>query len=427
MKTIARFVFDYVTCVVKGDATYYSWMAFLGVLVLPLIYGTYLHATDGLIVTGMTSQVSDGLYIANFIFLVGVAAGAVTVVFPAYIYNHKGLHDVAVLGEMLAVAAVVMCQMFILAHMGRPDRLWHMMPYIGIFNWPGSVLPWDVVVLSGYLAINLVCGFYYLYTKYTGTQVNRKFYMPLIYLSIPWALSIHTVTAFFLSTMPARPMWHTGLMPIRFIATAFAAGPPLIILIFLIIRRNTKLWIDDSAIRMLVNIITYCMGIVVFLTMSEIVTDLYSPTEHSLGLQYLMFGVNGLNDLVPWFWSSLAMNVTAFVMFLIPSIRHNYQLLPIACVLAFCGIWIEKGMGLVVPGYIPSPIGEFTQYFPTPIEVLVTVGNWAFGLIILTVLLKGAIGIMLGEAKASDRERSARDGFRERRFSRSERFARQRS
>jgi len=320
-----------------------------------------------------------------------------------------------------------MCNLFILAHMGRPDRLWHMMPYIGIFNWPGSVLPWDVVALSGYLAINLVCGFYYLYSKYTGTQINRKFYMPLIYLSIPLALSIHTITAFFLSTMPARPMWHTGLMPIRFIASAFAAGPPLIILIFLIIRKNTKLRIDDSAINMLVNIITYCMGIVVFLTMSEIVTYLYSPTEHSLGLQYLMFGVNGLYDLVPWFWASLAMNITAFVMFLVPSIRHNYQLVPIACVLAFCGIWIEKGMVLVVSGYIPSPIGEFTQYFPTKIEVLVTVGTWALGLLILTVLLKGAIGIMLGEAKLSERGSIVEDGFRERRFSRSERFARQRS
>jgi Ni/Fe-hydrogenase subunit HybB-like protein len=397
MDKLKRFSVDYVTYVVKGSPAFYAWIAFLCMLIMGLLYGTYLHAADGLRYTGLTDQVHDGLYLANFVFLVGIAAGAVTIVFPAYVYHHKALHAVAVLGEMLAISAVLMCILFIVSHMGRPDRLWHMLPIIGIYNIPNSMLAWDTLVLVGYLLLNLVGGFYYLYKKYTGQPLNDKFYLPLIYVSIVWALSIHTVTAFFLNTMPARPMWHHSMMPIRFISTAFAAGPSLIILIFLIVRTRTKLWIENSAIDQLATIITYCLGLALFLTLSEVVTDLYANTEHAMGLQYLMFGMHGFSDLVPWFWGSLAASIAAFVILLTPYWRSNYRLLAVACILAFCGIWIEKGMGLLIPGFIPTPIGEFTQYFPTTLEIIVTLGNWAIGFLVLTVLLKGAIGILLGD------------------------------
>jgi molybdopterin-containing oxidoreductase family membrane subunit len=349
----------------------------------------------------MTSQIHDGLYFANLVFLVGVAAGAVTIVFPAYVYHHEGMHKVAVLGEMLAITAVIMVMMFVFAHMGRPDRLWHMIPPWGIYSF-SSMLGWDVMVLNGYLILNFVCGYYYLWCKYTGNPINNKWFLPVVYVAIVWALSIHTVTAFLISTMPSRPMWHHSMMPIRFIVTAFAAGPCLIILTFLIIRKNTKFWIEDSAINLLSTIVTWCLGLAIFLTMSEIVVELYARTEHANGLYYLMFGLHGLTSLVPWFWSSVILMVASFVLFLIPSVRTNYKRLPILCVMAFAGIWIEKGMGLIVPGFIPSPIGEVTEYYPSFVEWLMTAGIWAFGFFILTILLKGAIGILLGDIKYGD-------------------------
>ena len=399
MDKFARFVLDYVSYVARGSPKFYAWLASLGALIAIWAYGNYLQATEGLAITGLTDQVSDGLYLGNFVFLVGVAAAAVTVVFPAYVYRHKALHDVTVLGEMVAIAAVIMCILFIISHMGRPDRLWHMLPIIGIYNFPNSMLAFDTLVLVGYLLLNLVGGFYFLYAKYTGGRMNQSWYLPLVYVSMVWALSIHTVTAFVINTLPARPHWNHTMMPIQFISTAFAAGPALIILLFLTIRRNTKLSIADEAINMLSTIVTYCLGIALFLLMSEVVTELYATTEHSLGLQYLMFGAHGLSTLVPWFWASAAAMTVAFVMLLIPGVRKNYRLLPVACVLAFAGIWVQKGVGLLVPGYIPSPIGEFTNYVPTTLEVLVTLGNWAIGFFILTILAKGAVGILLGEVK----------------------------
>jgi len=399
MNRLLSFVTDYWLYIFRGGLKFYSWLGFLGLFVLIWVYGNYMQLSYGMIVTGLTDQVSWGLYLANFVFLVGVAAGAVTVVFPAYVYGHKGLHEVTVLGEMLAISAVIMCMLFVLNHMGRPDRLWHMLPFIGIYNFPGSMLAWDVIVLLGYLILNIVGGFYYLYKKYSNQEINKNFYMPIIYIAIVWALSIHTVTAFLINTMPARPMWHQGMMPIRFITTAFAAGPALIIIVFTIIRNNTKLWIKDEAIDLLSQIVVWCLGIALFLLLSEVVTEFYHPTEHSLGLQYLMFGHNGLTRLVPWFWISLAAMIVPFILLLIPSIRKDYTKLPIICAVAFFGIWVEKGMGLLIPGSIPSPIGEFTEYYPTMIEIFNCLGNWAIGFIVLTLLLKGAIGVLLGEVK----------------------------
>ncbi|MDP6377578.1 MAG: polysulfide reductase NrfD [Pseudomonadales bacterium] len=399
MKPIISFCTDYVLYLFKGGIKYWAWLGFLSIFVVLWAYGNYAQLTQGMIITGLTDQVSWGLYLANFVFLVGVAAGAVTVVFPAYVYKHKALHEVTVLGEMLAIAAVVMCGLFILNHMGRPDRLWHLIPIIGIYNFPSSMLTWDIIVLMGYLLLNVFGGFYYLYKKYTGEPLNNKFYLPIIYVAIVWALSIHTVTAFFMNTMPARPMWHHGMMPIRFISTAFAAGPALIIIVFSIVRNNTKLWIKDEAIDMLSTTVVWCLGIALFLTFSEIVTEFYHPTEHSLGLQYLMFGHNGLNNLVPWFWTSLVGLVATFILLLIPSVRKNRALLPWICAVTFLSVWVEKGMGLMLPGSIPTPIGEFAQYSPTMLEIFNCIGNWAIGFIILTLLTKAGVGVLVGDLR----------------------------
>jgi len=399
MKKLTSFVVDYWTYVLRGGPQFYAWLGFLCIFVVGWIYGNYMQLTHGMIVTGLTDQISWGLYLANFVFLVGVAAGAVTIVFPAYVYKHKASHDVVVLGEMLAISAVVMCMLFVLNHMGRPDRLWHMLPFIGIYNFPGSMLAWDVIVLVGYLILNIVGGFYYLYKKYAQEKVKQSFYLPIVYIAIVWALSIHTVTAFLINTMPAAPMWHHGMMPIRFISTAFAAGPALIIIVFTIVRKTTSFPIKDEAFDLLSQIVVWCLGIALFLTMSEVVTELYHPTEHSLGLQYLMFGHNGLNALVPWFWFSMFAMITSFILLLIPSIRRDMTKLPYICALAFVGVWVEKGMGLMIPGSIPTPIGEFAEYSPTMIEIFNSLGNWAIGFIVLTLLLKGAIGVLLGEVK----------------------------
>lgn len=403
MKQIS-FGIDFLTYALKGGNKLYAWLLFLGFFIMLWVYGNFIQLTQGMVVTNLTDQVSWGLYMSNFVFLVGVAAAAVTIVFPAYVYNYKPLKDVVIIGEMLAISAVVMCILFVLSHMGRPDRLWHMIPGIGILNWPHSMLTWDVLVLNVYLGLNVICGFYYMYKKYTGEPMNKKFYMTFVYISIVWAFSIHTVTGFLLNTMPARPMWFHPIVPIKFIVTAFSAGPAFIILAFFIIRKNTKLEITDEAINMLSTIVTFCLSISIFLTLCEVVTELYPSTEHSFSLKYLIYGKHGLSGLVAWFWAALIMNLIAFALLINPKTRKNHRILPFTCVILFVGIWIEKGMAFVLPGMIPSPIGEFVEYTPSWIEIGNSLGAWAIGLTIFTILARGAIGVQLGEVKHSEAE-----------------------
>lgn len=400
MRHKIQFAIDFMTYAVRGGPKFYLWMLSLGFFILLMFYGAFRQFTEGMIVTNYNDHVSWGLYEAQFVFLVGVAAAAVTVVFPSYVYHHKKLKEIVVLGEMLAIAAVFMVIIFIMFHMGRPDRLWHLLPVVGIFNWPNSMLTWDVLVLNGYLGLNAVCGFYYLYKRYSGQEVNKSFYMPLVYISIVWALSIHTVTAFLINTMPSRPMWFHSMMPIKFISTAFAAGPSMIIIAFLIIRKNTKLKIADEAVELLAQIVTWSLGIAIFLTISEVVTELYPSTEHSFSLKYLMFGKHGLTGLVAWYWSSIILMIGAFILLLTPRFRKDQRFyLPIACAMTFAGIWIDKGMGLIVPAFIPTPIGELSEYTPSWIEIINSLGGWASGLFLFTLLAKGAIGVLLGDLK----------------------------
>lgn len=407
MSNLMKFAVDFWVYAFRGGAKLYLWLGVLSFFILLMLYGVYRQFTLGMIVTNYNDQVSWGLYESQFIFLVGVAAAAVTVVFPSYIYNHKKLKEVVVLGEMLAIAAVCTLLLFILLHMGRPDRFWHMMPVVGIFNFPDALLTWDVLVVNGYLVLNCIAAFYYLYKKYTGKELNMTFFRPLVYVSIFWAVSIHTVTAFLINTLPARPMWFHSIMPIKFISTAFAAGPALIIIAFLVVRRYTRLEVHDHAINLLSQIVAFCLGISIFLGFSEVVTELYQGTEHSFSLEYLIFGHLGFDSLVLWYRAAILLMLSAFVMLLIPRLRKDQKFwLPLACIFTFGGIWIDKGMGLVVPAFIPSPIGEFSEYTPSYIEIINTLGLWSVGLMLFTLLARGAVGVLLGEVRSSGEELS---------------------
>lgn len=386
--TYPRFLWQAVKQSTDGSMRFYVWMTALTAIALVGANAWARQTADGMALTGMTDHVSWGLYIANFTFGVGLAAGAVMMVIPAYLYDDHDMHDVVLVGELLTIAAIVVCLLFVTVDMGRPDRFWHIMPGIGRFNWPISMLTWDVLVLSGYLFINLHVAGYLIYMRFLGKKPEKRWYLPFVFLSIGWAVSIHTVTAFLYSGLGGRPFWNSALLAPRFLASAFVTGPAFVIVLLQLLRSLAGVPIKDGPIRTLHGILRITVLVNLFMVASELFTAFYTGGAHATSARYLFLGLHGKHALVPWIWSAIAMNVTSAVILHLPRTREKLWLLDVACVFAFVGVWIEKGMGLIVPGFIPSTLHELVEYMPTLTEWKITAGIWALGLGVLTILVK---------------------------------------
>jgi molybdopterin-containing oxidoreductase family membrane subunit len=381
-----------------GSAAFYVVMTALTAVALVGANAWAHQVAGGMAVTGLSDHVSWGLYIANFTFIVGLAAGAVMMVIPAYLYDDHDMHDVVLVGELLAIASIVMCTAFIVVDMGRPDRFWHIIPGLGRFNWPISMLTWDVVVLNGYLLINLHIAGYLMYRRFLGLKPQRSWYVPFVFLSIAWAISIHSVTAFLYSGLGGRTFWNSALLAPRFIASAFVTGPAFVIVLLQGLRRFARLHVGEGAINTLRLIIRVTVLVNLFMLLSEVFTAFYTGGHHAASSEYLFFGSHGKTALVPWTWSAIVLNVASvFLVFQRPDGPRARLWLNVGCVCAFCGVWIEKGMGLIVPGFIPSTLHELVEYAPSLTEWKITFGIWAFGLLVLIVGLKLARPVLAGE------------------------------
>ena len=378
-----------IEAVFKGGGKYWT---LLGVLLTIIAVGllAYLRQLDlGLSVTGLSRDVSWGLYIANFTFYVGVAASAVMLVIPYYLHNEKAFRKIIILGEFLAVAAVVVCITFIVVDLGQPSRVFNLFLYPS----PTSILFWDTVVLSGYLLLNIIIGWVTLDAD-SKELPPPAWIKPVIILSIPWAISIHTVTAFIYAGLAARPFWMTALLAPRFLASAFASGPALLILLALLLKRFAGFDPGKESIDKVAKIVVYAIIATVFFLLLEIFTVFYSQEPEAMAhFQYLFFGLDGHYGLVPWMWTSITLAIAAIILLLLPSTRKNAAILAPACAAVIVSVWIDKGLGLIVPGFIPNPLGEVYEYLPTINEALIVLGVWAMGGLILTLLYKVVLGV----------------------------------
>jgi Ni/Fe-hydrogenase subunit HybB-like protein len=378
-----------------GGKNYWRWLTLLvGLMALGFLSYMRQFAT-GLGITGLSRDVTWGLYIAQFTFLVGVAASAVMVVLPYYLHNWKAFGKITILGEFLAIASVTMCMLFIFVDMGQPTRVINII----LYPTPHSLMFWDMISLSGYLVLNVLISHVTLDAERKGVK-PPAWIKPVIILSIPWAISIHTVTAFLYSGLAARPFWMTAILAPRFLASAFSSGPALLILMCLILRRITRFDAGTEPVQKLALITTYAMSINVFFVLMELFTSLYSGIpEDAEHFEFLFFGLAGKTTLVPWMWAAEILAVTALVLLINPKTRHNEKTLAVGCVAVFLSIWIEKGLGMIVTGFVPSPLGQVTTYVPTAPELFISLGIYAVGLLLITLFYKIALSLR-GEVPA---------------------------
>jgi [DsrC]-trisulfide reductase subunit P len=381
----------------SGTKRYWGWIFFL-LIFIGIGFICYLYQfQEGLRITGMARDVSWGLYIGQFTFLVGVAASAVMVVLPYYLHDVEEFGRITILGEFLAISAVIMCMLFVFVDMGYPTRVLN----IVFYPTPNSMLFWDFLVLNGYLFLNIFIGWNVLAAERKAVA-PPKWVKPLIYLSIPWAISIHTVTAFLYAGLPSRHYWLTAIMAVRFLGSAFAAGPAFLIILALLVKRLTGFDPGQKAILKLKNIVAYAMLLSIFFVLLEFFTAFYSNIpSHKQPLEYLFWGLGGYSEYVPWTWISAVVGVLSAFLLLLPLVRKSNAWLVAACIGVFGSLWIEKGLTLVITGFVPSPLEHITQYTPTLPEIFIAFGVWTVGFLVLTLLYKIAISVKLDPNSAS--------------------------
>jgi molybdopterin-containing oxidoreductase family membrane subunit len=397
VRLFTQFVGGSVRQVLRGHALYWGWLAFLTALIVSGLLAYARQVDQGLVVTAMRDQVSWGFYIGNFTFLVGVAAAAVVLVVPAYVYDWGPIREIVIFGELLAISAIMMCLLFVLVDIGRPERFWHLLPPAGRLNFPDSILAWDVLVLNVYFLINFVVVTHIVYMAFTGRHYDKRVVVPLVLLSIPTAVGIHTVTAFLYNGLAARPYWNSSILAPQFLASAFCSGPAILLFVLQLLRRFTRFEIKDDAIWKIAELMAYAMFLNLFLHGAEAFKEYYSNTEHLMYTRYWFQGLGQHKTLVPFAWTAVTLNVTAFLLFIVPAARRNWVTLNIGCFATYAGCYIEKGMGLIIPGLTPDTLGEIYEYYPSMTELRVAAGVFAMGFLVFTLMLKVAVPIALNE------------------------------
>ena len=294
-----------------------------------------------------------------------MAAAAVVLVIPAYIYDWKPIREIVIFGELLAVSAIVMCMLFVTVDIGRPDRFWHLIPPIGRLNFPRSILAWDMVVLNIYFVLNFVVVTHILFRAFWKRPYDKRLVVPLVLLSVPMAVGIHTVTAFLYNGLAARPYWNSSILAPQFLASAFCSGPAILLFALQLLRRFTRFEIQDEALHKIAELMAYAMFLNLFLHGAEAFKEYYSDTEHLLYTRSWFQGLGpGYRTLVPFAWTAVGLNVLAFVLFITPATRRNWIWLNVGCFATYAGCYIDKGMGLIIPGFTPDTLGEIYQVLP---------------------------------------------------------------
>jgi Ni/Fe-hydrogenase subunit HybB-like protein len=397
---IRKFVSFNIFClkeVVRGGIAYYAWLLFLGVLIIIGVAGYREQVIHGHIVSNMSDTVPWGLFIGTYAFLVGVAAAAVALAVPGYVYNWEPIKEIVVLGEIIAISAVVMALLFVTADLGHPERIWHAVPILGKPNLPLSLIAVNILVLNSYLVLNIMIVTYFLYSSYLRRPYNKLLFMTLMLTSIPMAFSIHAVTAFIFNVLPARPYWNSAILVPRFISTALCAGPAIMILAFKILRKVANIDIKDKALFKIAEMVAIVLFVNLLLFVAEVVTEFRSATTHTVHIQFYFQGLEGHQQLVLWAWSGALCNIFAFILLLIPKTRNNHITLNIGCVLVIVGVFIEKGIGLVLPGLSPGTLGMLYEYNPSMVEMMISVGIAGVGAFVFTILSKVAIPLTFRE------------------------------
>jgi molybdopterin-containing oxidoreductase family membrane subunit len=307
-------------------------------------FAVYVYVTQqlryGLGVTGMNTPTYWGLYIVNFVFFVGLSAGGVIVASLVHAFNIERFKSVARIAELLAISCLVLAITFITLDLGRPDRLFNLLRYGRI----ESPLLWDVIVISIYLVVSMAYGYFgtrldlvkcmklfpprrWLYRLlalgYTDDSPqaaarDRKVLRILAIIALPLAVALHSVTAWILGLVKAKPGWHSALLGPLFVVSATVSGLALVILTVAFVKKILKLPIREELLEDLGRLLAFAIPVLGYFLFAELLTVTFAAEPTKIAIFEEMI----LGKWAPIFWFNLIVGlVVPLVVLLKPSPR----------------------------------------------------------------------------------------------------------
>ena len=350
-----------------------------------------MQLSQGLSLTGMSTANSWGLYIAMFMFFVGLSAGGLIVASSASVFHIKRFKAVALPAIVLSTVCICLAGMFVLIDLGGIQRIWR------LFTGPNfaSPLVWDICVITLYLVINIL----YLVNMRRG---NDRVVTIISRFALPCAILVHSVTAWIFGLQMAKEGWYSAIMAPIFVASAMDSGLALLLVVLGVLKKAGIYDTSRELMAMLAGLLCTCVAVDAFFIFCEVLTMAYPGAAGAETLALLTTGPTA-----PFFWFEIICGlVIPFCILVFAKNRQSAVLINVACVLIVVGVFCKRVWLLFTAFIVPNVMGApgiisgsseaahatgtasfavLSSYAPTPIEILVAAG--VISLVILAFMV----------------------------------------
>lgn len=403
-----------------NSVRYYAWLALLAAAVLLGLIAYVIQVRKGLIVTGLRDQVSWGIYISSFVFWVGVSKGGTMISAILRVTNAEWRTPMTRLSEAITVLALITGAPMIIADLGRPDRMWHLLRYGRI----QSPLIWDFLSVMTYLT---ACVIYFYLPLIPDLAIlandarfpdwRRKIYRALSFnwrntpeqhqlleraihlmaiIVIPLAVSVHTVVSWIFA-MTLRPGWNSTIYGPYFVVGAIYSGGAAVLVAMWALRRAMHLenYIQPVHFRKLGKLLLASTLVYLYFNINEYLTVGYKLEGFERDLVESLF----IGRYAKIFWSVQLLGVIVpiailMIFLLIKKLeRFSVGAVGVSSLLIVMGAWVKRFL-IVVPTletpFLPAQRipAAWTHYSPTWVEWAIVGGALAAFLLAYSLVAK---------------------------------------
>ena len=352
--------------------------------------------SQGLALTNMRNLDSWGLYITNFMFLVGLSAGGLIISSVPRAFGIAGFGGISKIAVWTSICCTVLAIGFVVIDLGQPLRLWELFAYSNL----SSPLMWDIIVLAVYLILSI--GYLWATLRAEAGGVSPVALRVISVVALVCAVLVHSVTAWIFGLQAGRAMWHTALLAPWFVSSALVCGVALVLVAVIALRRAGYLELDQKNVVKMLKLLGVFVMVDLYFFGCDLLTEGFPGGEGANVVAMLTSGA-----LAPFFWAEIVLCAFTAVVAFVPALRRN-GLIVVASLAAIVAIFCKRvqllvggfqlpnldypavvsGSGLTDAGAATQALGGSMVYFPSPIEFGIVLGVFGLGALALLLGLK---------------------------------------